>query len=106
MAKVRNPREPGYGRGRFDPRRSIESHGDLACARVTTEGCRVGRGVILSHEAEKRAHRGTLPLSETPASAHRESGRSELVPRERLVGMPGHGQSPCGPGLSGCCSQI
>jgi hypothetical protein len=71
-------------------------------------GCRVGRVVIRApDEAKKRAgDRGTLPLSETRASAHRESGRSELVARERLVGMPGPGQSPCGQGLSRCCSQI
>jgi hypothetical protein len=64
-------------------------------------GCRVGRVVIRAQdETEKRAgDRGTLPLSETRASAHRESGHSELVPRERLAGMPGSRTVAVRPGL-------
>jgi hypothetical protein len=33
-------------------------------------------------------------------------GLAAAAARSGLVGMPGAGQSPCGPGLSGCCSQI
>ncbi len=64
-------------------------------------GCRVGRVVIRAQdEAEKRAgDRETLPLSETRASAHRESGRSELVPRERLARHAGSRTVAVRPGL-------
>jgi hypothetical protein len=69
-------------------------------------GCRVGRAVIRApDEAEKRAgDRGTLPLSETRASAHRQSGRP-LRPWDRACSgrcVPPAPGGRTGRGFSNC----